>query len=233
MTIEQNLNKVNQLLQDAIEEANRTVNSVTLLAVSKAQKINNIGEAYAAGQKAFGESYVQEAVDKIQALREYDIEWHFIGPIQSNKTRDIAQHFDWVQSVDRLKIARRLNEQRPEELAPLNICVQVDLFAESSKQGATTEELKSLLDYVCDAPRLNLKGIMAIPPKQQDTAQQLKQFEQISQLFLDYQHQYPSLTTLSMGMSQDMTAAIAAGSTMVRVGTGIFGPRPANWKQQI
>ncbi len=233
MSITTNLQQIHQQINDATLKAQRAANSVTLLAVSKAQKINHIEEAFNAGQKLFGENYLSEALPKIAALQNLPIEWHFIGPIQSNKTRDIAEQFSWVQSIDRLKIARRLNEQRPDHLPPLNVTVQVNLFNESTKQGATAEELPELLAYVAEQPKLKLRGMMCIPPKQQDPHRQLQQFIEVKQAFDAYLAQYPQMDTLSMGMSGDMNSAIAAGSTMVRVGTALFGERPANWKQQI
>ena len=233
MAIQQKLMQVRQELQDATESSHRDMNSVTLLAVSKGQEINKIRDAYQSGQKSFGESYVQESKVKIEQLQDLAICWHFIGPIQSNKTAEIAKDFDWVQSIDRVKIARRLNDQRPEKKGPLQVCVQVNLFEESTKQGATLAELPALLQQVEQLPQLNLRGIMAIPPKQSQPEQQFKQFAAIAELFKQYQTQFPHMDTLSMGMSGDMTAAIAAGSTLVRVGSAIFGPRPNNWKQTI
>ncbi len=233
MSIKENLRRIEQQIEDATQEAKRTVNSVTLLAVSKAHKINKIEEAFKAGQKTFGESYLSEALPKIEALQQLEIEWHFIGPVQSNKTKALAEHFDWVQSVDRVKIARRLNDQRPEQLQPLNVTAQIDLFNEQSKQGASDAEIFDLLAFINEQPRLKLRGIMSIPPKQTSPEAQKQQFDAIFTLFKKAKQQFPDMDTLSMGMSGDMITAIASGSTMVRVGTALFGQRPDNWKQQL
>ena len=233
LSITENLQRVRSQLNDATRKAHRSINSVTLLAVSKAQKINHIEEAFKAGQKAFGESYISEALPKIAALADYDIEWHFIGPIQSNKTKDIANHFSWVQSVDREKIARRLNHQRDDSLPPLQVCAQIDLFDESSKKGASESQVDELLSFIDAQPKLVLRGIMAIPPKQSETSLQKQQFAKIADTYQKAAARYPSMDTLSMGMSGDLLAAIEEGSNMVRVGTGIFGARPDNWKQLI
>ncbi|WP_144392334.1 YggS family pyridoxal phosphate-dependent enzyme [Pleionea sediminis] len=233
MSIAENLRQIEQQIEDATHKAGRAVNSVTLLAVSKAQKINKIEEAFKAGQKLFGESYLSEAIPKIASLKEYPIEWHFIGPIQSNKTKEIASHFAWVQSVDRIKIARRLSEQRPENLGALNITAQINMFDESTKQGASITEIYDLLDFINQQPNLNLKGLMSIPPKQSSEAAQKQQFHKLQELFHRIKSTYSGVDTLSMGMSGDMISAIEEGSTMVRVGTALFGARPENWKQQL
>ncbi|NVJ60739.1 MAG: YggS family pyridoxal phosphate-dependent enzyme [Gammaproteobacteria bacterium] len=233
MTIDERFKTIRQHIEDATKSARRDSNSVTLLAVSKAQEINKIEQAYQLGQKAFGESYLSEALPKIEALSHSDIDWHFIGPIQSNKTKDIAENFDWVQSVDRIKIARRLNEQRPTKLGKLNVLVQVDLFEESTKQGCQLKDLDELLDFVVQQPNLHLRGLMAIPPRQSNTQQQLDQFSQIALVFENVKKTYPEVDVLSMGMSDDMTSAIAAGSNMVRIGSALFGERPANWKSKL
>ncbi|NVJ50254.1 MAG: YggS family pyridoxal phosphate-dependent enzyme [Gammaproteobacteria bacterium] len=233
MTIADNLHQVQQQIEDASKMASRTANSVTLLAVSKAQEINKIEQLYQAGQKLFGESYLSEALGKIAALRDYPIEWHFIGPIQSNKTREIAQHFAWVQSVDRVKIATRLSAQRMPNQAPLNVLAQVNLFGESSKKGANREQLPELLAAIHELDNLTLRGIMSLPPATTDPAQQNSQFREINAVFKQFQNQYSTMDTLSIGMSGDMIAAINQGSTMVRVGTALFGERPPNWKERI
>ena len=233
MTIADRLNIIRQQIEDATKSAQRASNSVTLLAVSKAQEINKIEQAYQAGQKAFGESYLSEAIPKINALMSSDIEWHFIGPIQSNKTKEIAQHFDWVQSVDRIKIARRLNDQRPEQMQPLQVLVQLNLFNEATKQGCTPEDLSELLEFIASQPNLCLRGLMAIPPRQQDITKQLDQFRSIEAAFNKVRLSYPEMDTLSMGMSDDMNSAIMAGSNMVRIGSALFGARPANWKSKV
>jgi PLP dependent protein len=198
-----------------------------LLAVSKTHPADLIQQAAENGITDFGESYLQEACDKITQLKSLNLCWHFIGPIQSNKTRLIAEHFDWVQSVDRLKILQRLSQQRPQSLAPLQICLQANLFAEPQKKGADREGLAALIKAAFELPNICLRGIMVIPPKQSDYALQLEQFQQVSQI---YQHLNQTLAdnqmdTLSMGMSSDMQAAIMSGSNMVRVGTALFGQR--------
>ncbi|MEQ3513238.1 YggS family pyridoxal phosphate-dependent enzyme [Pseudoalteromonas sp. BZB3] len=200
--------------------------TVQLLAVSKTKPIDLIEEAYDAGQRQFGESYVQEAVDKIQQLKDKkDIEWHFIGPIQSNKSRHIAEHFSWVQSVDRLKIAKRLNEQRPNNLMPLNILIQVNISEDENKSGCQLSELDELAAFIADARQLNLRGLMTITEKTDDEQKQLQYFQQMRACFDKLKHQYPQVDTLSMGMSQDLEPAIIAGANMVRIGTDIFGKR--------
>jgi len=233
MTIADNLHQVQQQIEDASKKASRTANSVTLLAVSKAQEINKIEQLYRAGQKLFGESYLSEAIDKITALQHLDIEWHFIGPIQSNKTRDIASHFSWVQSVDREKIAKRLNDQRPDDRPALQVLAQVNLFAEASKQGSDAASIESLLSFISEQPHLTLRGIMSIPPATADHGRQREQFAKVADVYQQMRMQFPSMDTLSIGMSGDMIAAIEQGSTMVRVGTALFGERPANWKQKL
>ena len=201
-----------------------------LLAVSKAFGADVILSAAAAGQRAFGENYVQEAAAKIVAIRalrpDLAFEWHFIGPIQSNKTRAIAEHFDWVQSVDRLKTAERLAEQRPANLPRLNVLLQVNVSAEASKSGAAPDELSQLAIDVERLPRLRLRGLMAIPAPQVDVAQQRIAFARTNALFRQLREEGLQVDVLSMGMSDDLEAAIAEGSTMVRVGTAIFGARP-------
>lgn len=198
---------------------------VQLIAVSKKHSADSIRNAYAAGQRDFGENQVQEAVDKIFDLSSLDINWHMIGAIQSRKCKEIAQYFDWVQSVDRLKVAHKLNEHRDENQAPLNVLIQVNLFGENQKAGANATECKKLAHEIMQLPRLTLRGLMALPPKQVDQQAQYQQFEQIYQLYKQLQEQYPQLDTLSMGMSGDYEQAILAGSTMIRLGTAIFGER--------
>lgn len=199
--------------------------NVQLIAVSKRHSAESIKEAFAAGQRDFGENQVQEAVDKISALSDLDINWHMIGAIQSRKCKDIAQHFDWVQSVDRLKVAKKLNEHRSENQAPLNVLIQVNLFGEEQKAGVDAESCKQLAAAIMQLPKLRLRGLMAIPPKQTEPQAQLQQFEQIHQLYQELQNLYPQIDTLSMGMSGDFEQAILAGSTMIRLGTAIFGAR--------
>ncbi|MFT5521644.1 MAG: pyridoxal phosphate enzyme (YggS family) [Enterobacterales bacterium] len=225
MTIAYQLLKVFQRIDDSVKLFNRISHPVTLLAVSKTHKINKIAEAFAAGQRDFGESYIQEAVEKIIALNEPNICWHYIGPIQSNKTQKIAEYFDWTHSVDRLKIARRLSNQRPESMAPLNICLQVNISAEENKSGVSIEELFEIAEQVNLLPKLKLRGLMCIPTKTDDFDQQRHAFHLMYLLFDKLKNKIPDLDTLSMGMSADFEAAIAEGSTMVRVGTDIFGAR--------
>lgn len=179
-----------------------------------------------AGMTRFGENYLQEALEKIEALQDLSLEWHFIGPIQSNKTRPIAEHFDWVHSVDRLKLARRLSEQRPPHLPPLNICLQVNVSGEQSKSGATLEELPALAREVASLPHLRLRGLMAIPAPAEGLEAQRQPFHHMHQALQQLNAEGLELDTLSMGMSGDLEAAIAEGATLVRIGTALFGPRP-------
>ncbi|MDP3744659.1 MAG: YggS family pyridoxal phosphate-dependent enzyme [Methylotenera sp.] len=200
---------------------------VKLLAVSKAQPISAIREAYTAGQILFGENYLQEALDKQAALTDLPIEWHFIGPIQSNKTQPIAQHFAWVHSVDRLKIAQRLNEARPIDAAPLQVCIQVNISNENSKSGVLPQDLELLATAIASLPRLKLRGLMAIPVPTLDTNQQQAQFKQVRQCYDALLAKGFALDTLSIGMSDDYLAAIAQGATIVRIGSALFGARSA------
>ncbi len=220
-----NLQAVRAAIHRAAHAANRNAESVTLLAVSKTFPPSAIREAYAAGQTCFGENYLQEALDKMQALADLPIEWHFIGPIQSNKTRPIAENFSWVHSVDRLKVAERLSEQRPPDLPPLNICLQVNISGEESKSGATPHEVSALAHAISRLPRLKLRGLMAIPAPADDEAAQRKPLSAMRALLQQVNSEGLQLDTLSMGMSHDMAAAILEGSTMVRIGTAIFGIR--------
>jgi pyridoxal phosphate enzyme (YggS family) len=202
---------------------NRQDSEIQLLAVSKTQAADQLRMAFNFGQVAFGENYLQEALDKQQQLSDLDIEWHFIGPIQSNKTRDISANFTWVHGVDRLKIAKRLSDQRPAEMPPLNICLQVNIDQEPSKSGVVPEDIMSLADEIMQLPKLNLRGLMAIPAPKVRFEEQFETFKRVRYIMKTV----PSMDTLSMGMSADMEAAIAAGSTIVRVGTAIFGKREA------
>lgn len=221
-TIAKNIAKVGTRIREAAQASNRDPSAIGLLAVSKTQPADAIRAAFAAGQRDFGENYLQEALDKQQQLSDLPLAWHFIGPIQSNKTRPIAEHFSWVHSVDRLKIAQRLSEQRPDNLPPLNICLQVNISGEDSKSGCQPRELQDLALAVSALPRLRLRGLMAIPQASEDPARQravlasLRELQQNLQLDLD---------TLSMGMSADLEAAVAEGSTWLRIGTAIFGAR--------
>lgn len=203
----------------------RTAESVELLAVSKTFPAEFVRKAFAAGQTSFGESYVQEALAKIAALRDLPLEWHFIGPLQSNKTRQVAENFAWVHSVERAKIAERLSAARPAELPPLQVCLQVNVSGEASKSGVAPEEVAALAAHVQALPRLKLRGLMAIPAPTDDVALQHQQFRMVRELLAQLNHLNFRLDTLSMGMSDDMEAAIAEGATIVRVGSAIFGAR--------
>ena len=207
----------------------KTKSAVKLLAVSKTKPIEDILTAYKAGQMAFGENYVQEGVEKIQFCQQHQIEleWHFIGPLQSNKTRLVAEYFDWMQTLERAKIADRLNEQRPPHKAPLNVLIQVNISNEASKSGVQPDDILPLAKHVENLPHLRLRGLMAIPEPTDDVAQQEQTFRQMRTLFEGLQQALPhaQIDTLSMGMTDDMLTAIQCGSTMVRVGTAIFGKR--------
>ncbi|MDR7151798.1 pyridoxal phosphate enzyme (YggS family) [Hydrogenophaga palleronii] len=230
-TIEANLQQVRERIARSCQRAGRDARDVTLLAVSKTFDADAVRQAQAAGQRVFGENYVQEGVEKIQLLRSDDpsnpLEWHCIGPLQSNKSRLVAEHFDWVQSVDRLKIAQRLSEQRPERLAPLQVCIQVNVDGGANKSGVAPGELLALAQGVVGLPRLRLRGLMSVPEPVVGFEAQRDVFLQVKALFDDLNARGFSLDTLSLGMSDDLDAAVAAGSTMVRVGRAIFGSRPA------
>ncbi|MDE3953603.1 YggS family pyridoxal phosphate-dependent enzyme [Glaesserella parasuis] len=226
MSISQNLAIISQQIQQYCQQANRPEQSVKLLAVSKTKPISAIAEAIEAGQRAFGENYVQEGIEKIQYFAENDtLEWHFIGLLQSNKTRVVAEHFDWVQTIDRLKIAQRLSEQRPEHLPVLNVLIQINISDEASKSGISAKEMLELATQISQLPRLKLRGLMAIPKPESEPEQQKIALAQMNELFLQLQSQFEGIDTLSMGMSDDMPSAIECGSTMVRIGTAIFGAR--------
>ncbi len=222
---ETRLEQVRQRIRDAEHRYERVPGSVRLLAVSKHVPASVLQQAMAGGQHCFGESYVQEALEKIALLDRTPPEWHFIGPVQSNKTRDIAEHFDWVHSVDRLKIARRLSEQRPPALPPLNVCLQINISGEQSKSGLSPGEVRKLADDIADLPRLRLRGLMALPARSRDFDAQFNVFCSVRDIFNDIVQHHPDMDTLSMGMSGDLEAAIAAGSTLIRIGTAIFGER--------
>lgn len=226
-SIAENFNNVRHLIDSAAKIAGRVPDDITLLAVSKTRQPDELRTLYTLGQRAFGENYLQEACDKIAALNDLAIEWHFIGPIQSNKTRPIAEQFDWVHSVDRLKIAERLSAQRPADLPPLNICVQINISHEDSKSGCLPEAAEALLNQISQLPNLCLRGLMAIPAATDNTDEQHRPLAAMRTLFTTLQQQHPTLDTLSMGMSDDMDIAIAEGATIVRIGTALFGPRPA------
>lgn len=220
-----NIAKVSLRVRLAAEKSQRKECDIGLLAVSKTRPAEDIRIAAQSGLCAFGENYLQEALDKIAHLADLDLVWHFIGPIQSNKTRAIAEHFDWVHSVDRLKIAKRLSEQRPENLGPLNICLQINLSGEDSKAGVAPEQAAELLRGAAALPRLRVRGLMAIPAPTTDQAQQRRNFAQLRELLETLQLEIPALDTLSMGMSADLESAIAEGATIVRIGTDLFGAR--------
>ena len=221
-TIAENIAKVGERIREAAQASGRDLDGIGLLAVSKTKPAAAVHEAFAAGVRDFGENYLQEALDKQAELSELPLIWHFIGPIQSNKTKPIAEHFAWVHSVDRLKIAQRLSEQRPTGLPPLNICLQVNVSAEASKSGCAPAELAALALAVSQLPNLRLRGLMAIPEPTDDVAAQRAAFARLREL----RDGLPlPLDTLSMGMSHDLDAAIAEGATWVRIGTALFGAR--------
>ncbi|MGZ8252789.1 MAG: YggS family pyridoxal phosphate-dependent enzyme [Methylophilaceae bacterium] len=224
-TIAVRLQAARASIDKAVTNTGRQPEHITLIAVSKAQPASSIREAYAQGQRLFGENYLQEALDKQAQLNELDIEWHFIGPIQSNKTQLIAQHFAWVHGVDRLKIAQRLNDARPAHLPPLQVCIQVNVSNEQSKSGMQPEQVAALAQAILALPRLQLRGLMAIPAPTKDTGLQHKQFKMVRELFQQLNAAGFGLDTLSMGMSDDFAIAIAEGATMIRIGTAIFGAR--------
>ncbi|HHY0447072.1 TPA: YggS family pyridoxal phosphate-dependent enzyme [Vibrio parahaemolyticus] len=235
-SIQQNIEHITSQIRRDEQKCGRSPESVQLLAVSKTKPVEAILEAYQAGQTAFGENYVQEGVSKVQYFAEHypdnRIEWHFIGPIQSNKSRLVAEHFDWVHTIDRAKIAQRLNEQRPQELKPLQVLIQVNTSGEDSKSGVSDAEIFELAELISRLPNLTLRGLMSIPANVSDYDAQLREFEKLATLKQALEQQYPEIDTLSMGMSGDMTAAIEAGSTMVRIGTAIFGARDYSTKSE-
>ena len=228
-SIADNLGTVTRRIQKATLNAGREAGSVTLLAVSKTRPASDLRAAHGAGQNAFGENYLQEALEKVDALSDLpDLEWHFIGPIQSNKTRQIAQAFHWVHSVDRLKIARRLSEQRDESGPPLNLCLQVNINEEDSKAGCLLADLPALARDVLALPNICLRGLMAIPDPEQSVADLRASFQKLADALDGLRRENPdsgTLDTLSMGMSGDLEMAIEAGATQVRIGTAVFGAR--------
>lgn len=223
--VSKNLTHVLETIELITQKSGRPNNAVQLLAVSKKQSIDKIKAAFMAGQKAFGENYVQEALNKQAALADLAIEWHFIGAIQSNKAKYIAKNFDWAQSVDRFSVAQALNKYRPGNLPPLNTCIQINIDLEDSKAGINLAAVESLAQQIINLPRLTLRGLMVIPKKVIDITQQRNTFLKITELFNHLNKQGFHLDTLSMGMSGDLIPAIQAGSTMVRIGTAIFGER--------
>jgi len=223
--IADNLHRIHQRMEEACRASGRDPGTVRLLAVSKTFGVDAVAAAHAAGQTAFGENYIQEAVDKITALAHVPLEWHCIGPIQSNKTRLVAEHFHWAHTVDRLRIAQRLSEQRPAHLAPLQVCIQVNVDGGPTKSGVTPDAALALAQAVAALPRLRLRGLMCIPELAPDFVAACEVFARARGLFDQLNATGMGLDTLSMGMSADLEAAIASGSTMVRVGSAIFGAR--------
>ena len=229
MSISENLSRIQQQIEQISAKYQRE--NVRLLAVSKTKPVQAIEEAIRAGQCAFGENYVQEGVEKITYFSgNKSLEWHFIGPLQSNKSRLVAEHFDWIQTMDRFKIAERLNDQRPEHLRPLNVLIQINISDESSKSGIQPEEMFSLAEKISQFPRLKLRGLMAIPKPESEPEQQKIALRKMKDLFNRLQQRFESVDTLSMGMSNDMASAIECGSTIVRIGTAIFGERDYSQK---
>ena len=224
-TISANLQAVHDRIAAACKAVGRAPQEVSLLAVSKTWPASDVREAARCGQRAFGENYVQEGVDKAADLADLGLEWHFIGPLQSNKTRPVAEHFAWVHTIDRIKIAERLSAQRPEQLPPLQVCIQVNVSGEANKSGVAPEEAQALAQAVAKLPRLQLRGLMAVPEATDDAASLAMQFGRLSSIQEGLKQQGLPLDTLSMGMSHDLESAIAAGATMVRIGTAIFGAR--------
>jgi pyridoxal phosphate enzyme (YggS family) len=225
MSITNNIRDITFKIREYEKKYQRTPLSVSLLAASKAQSVDKIKEAISSGQKIFGENFLQEALPKISTLLHEDIEWHFIGHIQSNKTRKIAENFTWVHSVASPQIAKRLSEHRPETLPDLNICLEINVSEETSKSGVFIKDALALALYCKTLPRIKLRGLMAIPAPTKDFMMQRTLFHKLKLLFIEMNQKSLELDTLSMGMTEDMEAAIAEGSTLIRIGTGIFGSR--------
>jgi pyridoxal phosphate enzyme (YggS family) len=223
--VTENLRKIRDLLNFAAIEANRDPAEVRLLAVSKKQSLEKIREAYAAGQRDFGENFVQEAVEKIEAMAKEDLTWHFIGHLQSNKTRVVAENFDWVHTIDKLKTARRLSDQRPDSLPPLNICLQVNVDEEESKSGVTPNALPALAAACMELPNIRLRGLMCLPAIREEPEEQRIPFSVLRRLAEKLRTDGIDMDTLSMGMTADFRAAILEGATIVRIGTALFGER--------
>jgi len=227
-TIRDNLQTIGAKLTEYSNFYHRAPSDVQLLAVSKKHPVEAIEEAYIFGQRAFGENYVQELLDKAEYLQKLNIEWHFIGPLQSNKTKKIAELVDWVHTIDRLKVAKRLSDQRPEELPSLNICIQVNISGEATKSGIMATEVEALAQEISKLPRLKLRGLMTIPSTEANFEKQRQTFAEVTNLKNNLNQQGFELDTLSMGMTGDMKAAIAEDATIVRIGTAIFGARDYN-----
>lgn len=223
--LSQNIAKLQDRVRCVAEKSQNSYSAVQIIAVSKTRTAQEIRAAHACGLTHFGESYLQEALQKVSELQDLPLTWHFIGPIQSNKTAGIAPHFDWVHSIDRAKIAQRLSRQRSSELPPLQVCLQVNISGEESKSGVRLEDLPQLARSVCELPNLKLRGLMGIPAADADTRQQHRDFGQLRTALTALQALGPDIDTLSMGMSADIEPAILEGATMIRVGTAIFGPR--------
>ena len=219
------LAQIRQRVADAEQRFNRDSGSIQLLAVSKTKSVADIQAAIDAGQSCFAENYLQEAIEKITHLDNAHVDWHFIGSIQSNKTPDIAQYFQWVHTIDRIKVARRLSEQRPKHLPPLNVCLQINISGEKSKSGIEPHELKQLAHDCASLPNIRLRGLMTMPAQYSDFEKQRVPFRQLRLLFTELQTECPELDTLSMGTTNDLEAAIAEGATILRIGTAIFGAR--------
>jgi len=224
-TLKTQFNHVKNRISCSVQEFNREKGSVQLLAVSKTWSASHLRELAGLGQTAFGENYLQEALAKIEALVDLNLTWHFIGPIQSNKTRDIAKHFAWVHSIERSKIAQRLSDQRPENMADLNVCIQLNIDNEATKSGIKQAELMSLAQEISNLHNLTLRGLMIIPSVESDPEQQKATFKHAFNLYQQLAKQYPTVDTLSMGMSNDMEIAIENGTTLVRIGSALFGKR--------
>lgn len=229
MTIQNNISDVKARIEQAAKECHRSSQDITLLAVSKTKPCEAILDAIEAGQRQFGENYVQEGVEKIQFFADrQDLVWHFIGPLQSNKSRLVAEHFDWFHTLDRTKIAQRLNDQRPSDKAQLNVLIQINISDENSKSGIQIAQLDELAQQVSQMPNLILRGLMTIPAPETNYEHQCEAFRKMEQAYKHLQMHYSSVDTLSMGMTDDMAAAIHCGSTLVRIGTAIFGARDYN-----
>ena len=228
MEITENLNKIRNEIRSAENEFQRELDSVNLLAVSKTRSVDEIMTAYNTGQRHFGENYCQEAVEKIDAIGQNEIIWHFIGPIQSNKTSLVAQYFDWVHTIDRIKIARRLNESRSDDTTALNICIQVNISGEESKSGISLDSVDDFISELSQFKQLRVRGLMALPAPSNNFEEQRTAFSKLNQKFSSLKENRTEFDTLSIGTTQDMRAAIAEGATIVRIGTAIFGPRNVN-----